>query len=104
VRAQGWSPERLAELKAKMSPATFFPGMLISYFVLALILDLMILSQPEHTIHYGMHAGMLLWVAVAAITFTHQIASGRTIVAYLVDASCELVYLIAMGAILGAWS
>jgi hypothetical protein len=103
VRAQGWSAQRLEELKKQTNPAKFFGGMLVSYFVLATVMAIGVAGYEHPNIHVGAHVGLLTWVAVAAVTMTHQLASGRTIVAYLIDTSCELVYLVVMGAIIGAW-
>ena len=38
TKAQGWSEQKVAELKAKMSPPKFFGGMIASYMVLAFAL------------------------------------------------------------------
>jgi hypothetical protein len=103
AKAQGWSPERIEEIKKSMNPAKFFGGMVISYLVLATILAVLITSFTDSGIVAGIVIAKAVWLATAAITFTHQLASGRHFNAWLIDVSCEFVYFIIMGAIIGAW-
>jgi hypothetical protein len=103
IKAQGWSDEKVAELKAKMSPAKFFGGMIVSYFIMATALALIASAADVDTLVEGLCLGSLIWVITACLTMTHQLASGRHINAYFVDASFELIYLLMMGAIIGAW-
>jgi len=42
-------------------------------------------------------------VAIAAVSFTNFLPTNKKIAVYLIDVSCELVYLLVMGAIIGAW-
>ena len=103
IKAQGWSDEKVAQLKANMSPPKFFGGMLVSYTVMATALALIASAADVNTLTKGLCLGSLAWVIAACVTFTHQLASGRHINAYLIDSSCEFVYLLMMGTIIGAW-
>jgi hypothetical protein len=103
IKAQGWSEQRIEELKSQMNPAKFFGGMIVSYLVLATVMALMLARSEQVSLMTGIHTALLIWVAVACITMTHQLASGRTFIAYVIDAGCQLIYLLAMGAILALW-
>ena len=103
VDAQGWSPEKVAELQARMNPARFFGGMIVSYLLLAFALAALASAADVENLTQGLCLAGLAWVITACVTFTHQLASGRHVNAWLVDTGCELVYLLAMGAIIGTW-
>ena len=103
VRLHGFSEERIAKMKAAMSPPRFFGGMFISYLVLAAALALTLTATPEPTAQTGILLGILFWVATSAIAMTGQIASDRHIGIYFIDVGCALVYLVLMGWVLGTW-
>lgn len=103
TKAQGWCEARIEEIKKQMNPAKFFGGMIVSYLVVATIIAALVTSFSDSGIIAGVIIAKAVWLAVAAVTFTHHLASGRHINAWLIDAGCELVYLLIMGAIIGAW-
>jgi len=104
IALQGFSEEKVKEMQANRPPPVFFGGMIISYLVLALILALLIGALPEKSAFGGAGLGVLVWLGpAAAIGMTHWIASDKPIGVFLIDAGCELVYLVLMGLILGAW-
>src|SRR4029450_3783640 len=41
ITAQGYTEAQIAEMKAKMKPAVFFGGMLLAYFIIALVMAAM---------------------------------------------------------------
>jgi hypothetical protein len=51
----------------------------------------------------GIALGVAFWVGVASVYMTNHIASGKPFGIYLIDVGCDLVYLVLMGALLGAW-
>jgi hypothetical protein len=103
VKLHGYSPEQIKAMQAQMSPLKFFGGMIASYIVLGFALALLLSGMKEQSVAVGVGTGFVLWVAVAAVTMTGHLASVKAIGLYLIDVSCELVYLLIMGAILGAW-
>jgi hypothetical protein len=103
AKAQGWTDEQVAAIKAQMSPPKFFGGMIVSYVVLALVLAVLVVKIDVTSALGGALLGGLVWLAVAAVTFTHHLASGKIINAFLIDAGCELIYLPVMGAIISIW-
>jgi hypothetical protein len=103
VRLQGFTPEQVKEMQAKMSPPLFFGGMLVSYFVLAVALAAVLTAFSAPTMTSGAALGVAFWLGVAGIYRTNHIASGKPLGVYLIDVGCDLVYLVLMGALLGAW-
>lgn len=103
VKCQGWSEETVKKMQAQMNPAKFFGGMLVSYFVLAIVLALMVQALDIHWAAKGAIVGLGLWLAVAAVKMTDHIASGKPTGLYLIDASFQLIYLVGMGALLAGW-
>ncbi len=104
VQLQGYSEEKVKEMQVNRPPPAFFGGMIASYLVLALVLALLIGALPEKTALSGAALGALVWLGpAAAIGLTGWIASDKPIGVYFIDIGCQLVYLVLMGLILGAW-
>jgi hypothetical protein len=104
VKLHGYTDEQQARMKALRPPPLFFGGMIVSYLVLALVLAILIGSAPERSALGGAVLGVLVWLGpAAAIGMTGWLASDKPIGVFLIDAGCELVYLVLMGLILGAW-
>src|SRR5438132_10355720 len=74
VKLHGYSPEKVKEMQAQMSPPKFFGGMLLSYLVLGLALALLMSGLKEQSALSGALMGFLVWVAVAAVGMTAHIA------------------------------
>ena len=103
VKSQNLTDEQMAKMKADMNPAKFFGGMLVAYFVVAVVMAILVNQLPVRSVAAGAMLGLLVWVVVAAVQMTGHLASNRSIAAFLVDASYELIYLVGTGAILAAW-
>jgi hypothetical protein len=103
VRLHGYSPEKVKEMQARMSPPKFFGGMIASYIVLGFVLAILLSGLKEQTALIGAGTGLLVWVALAAVGMTGHLASDKVFGLYWIDAGCELIYLVLMGALLGAW-
>lgn len=103
VKLQGWSEEQVKEIQASMNPAVFFGGMLVAYFVVALVIAILVTSFDLRGAAAGATLGFVLWVAVAAIYMTGHLASHKPIGLFLIDASFQLIYLIGTGALIAAW-
>ncbi len=103
IKLHGYSEEKMKEMQAAMSPPKFFGGMLLSYLVLAWALAVMLTAVPSVNASIGIIFGLLFWVASSAIQMTGHIASDKRSGIYLIDIGCQLVYLVALGALLGAW-
>ena len=103
IQSQNLTDEQIARMKADMNPAQFFGGMVVSYFVLAVVMAILVTAFDIRSAASGALLGWLVWVAVAAVYMTGHLASNRSIAAFLVDTSFQLIYLVGMGAILAAW-
>ncbi len=104
IKLHGYTDLQLKEMKARRPPPVFFGGMIVSYLVLALVLAILIGLVPGMSALYGAALGVLVWLGpAAAIGMTGWLASDKPIGVFLIDAGCELVYLVLMGLILGAW-
>ena len=87
-----------------MKPARFFGGMVVSYLVLAVVMAILLTGFSQPTALTGVALGALLWLGPAsAIGMTAHLASDKPIGIYLIDVGCQLVYLLLMGVLLGAW-
>ncbi len=103
VRLHGYSDDKVKQMKATLSPLRFFGGMLLSYLVLAAAVALLLTPLAEPSILSGAAAAFLNWTAAAAIAMTDLLASDKVIGIYFIDISCQLVYVLLIGVILGAW-
>lgn len=104
VKLNGYSPEKVKQMQAAKPPALFFGGMVVAYFLLAIVLSVFIGATATTTWSGGATLGLLLWLGPAmAMGFTAWLASDRVIGVFLIDWAYQLVFLVMMGAILGAW-
>lgn len=103
LAAHNYTEEQVAAMKAANNPAKFFGGMLVSYFALALVIGVIVARFELHTWQQGAKVGLALWIAVAAVSFTNFLPTNKRLPVYVIDVTCELVYLVAMGVIIGVW-
>lgn len=104
VKLHGYSPEKVLEMKAKRPPALFFGGMIAAYIVLAFIMAILLVWLDVKSVRGGLLLAFLIWVGPAlCIGFTDWLASVKHIGIFYIDMSYQLVFLMVMGAILGAW-
>ncbi len=103
-RLHGYTDEQLARMKTARPPAVFFGGMVVSYSMLAAVLGILFASVGINSLGAGVTMGLLLWLGVALpIGITAWIASEKPFGAYAIDLAYQLVFLLMVGAILGAW-
>jgi hypothetical protein len=103
IKLHGFSEQKVKEMQAGMSPARFFGGMILSYLVLSAALALILSACAKPSALAGAALGFCFWLGSAAIAMTGYLASDKPFGIYLIDAACQLVYLLAMGALLGGW-
>lgn len=102
VKAHGYSEEKLKEMQKSAMPAYLVS--LVSYVVMAYVLAVFMANMNLTGASDGMTVGFLAWLGFAAtIGLTANMFSEKKIATYYLDASYQLVYLLVMGAILGAW-
>ncbi|HMF10842.1 MAG TPA: DUF1761 domain-containing protein [Gemmataceae bacterium] len=102
LKLQGFSEEKVKEMQAKTPPPRFFGGMILSYLVLAVALAILLSCFAEPSVTKGILLGLVFWLGSSAIVATGHIASDKSNGAYLIDVGCQLVYLVLVGALLGA--
>jgi hypothetical protein len=103
IKLHNFSEERMAAMKARRPPPLFFGTMIVCYFVLAFALAILLTGFPAPNTLTGAAVGAIFWLGAAAIGMTGHISSDKDNGLYLIDVGCELVYLVPMGVILGAW-
>ena len=104
VRLQGYSEERMAAMQARRPMPVFLGIMFVAYLVLAFAIAFLLTGIPGPNALTGAVLGVILWVGpAAAIGLTGHIATDKADGIYVIDIGCELVYLVLMGLILGAW-
>lgn len=104
VRLHGYTPEQVAEMKRLRPPAVFFGGMIVCYFILAIVMAVLLQNLSSPGVGGGIVLGLLLWIGVAVpIGITGWLASAKPLAVYGIDLGYQMVFLVAGGAILGAW-
>lgn len=104
LRLHGFSEEKVKEMQAKRPPTVFFSGMIACYLVVSFVMAILITSLSVTSALDGAVLGALVWLGpAAAIGMTGHLASDKDLGIYLIDVSFQLVFLLMMGAILGAW-
>ena len=103
VKAHGFSEEEAKQLQTKRSPAIFFGGMLVCYFVLAMAMAVIFNAGAINTAVAGAGWGLVFWIAFAALKMTDHIASGKQLAAFGIDAGFQLIAMLLTGAIVGGW-
>jgi hypothetical protein len=102
VRAHGYTPEKLATMKAAAGRA--YAGTFVAFVVMASVVGLLILHLGADSAGDGAAWGFHAWLGFALpIGFTAQLYSDKPVAAFLIDAGYQLVYMTVMGAILGGW-
>ena len=102
MRAHGHTPERLEEMQKGMGRA--YGLSFVCYLVMATVLAYLMLWIGAITVPGGVWLAFLCWLGFAAtIGMTAHLFSDRKPATYLIDVAYQLVYMLAMGAILGAW-
>ena len=104
IRLQGWSEERVADIKARMSPAKFLGGQLLCSLVLSFTVSLLVVTLNLRTAVEGACLGSILWLGPAAsIGMMGHLASDRKGGLYFIDTGHQLCGLVLQGVILSAW-
>lgn len=102
ARAHGFQEDQLAELRRTV--ARIWLVSLLCYLVVALVLAMLVSYLGLSRAVEGLGLGFLLWLGFAAtLGLTQSVFAGRGIAAYLIDTGYQLVYLLAMGALIAAW-
>jgi hypothetical protein len=102
MSAHGYTPERLEEMRKGMGKA--YGLSFLCYLVMATVLAILIGWVGAGNVWTGLCMAFYCWLGfVATIGLTSHLFSDRKLATYLIDVGYQLVYMLAMGAILGAW-
>jgi hypothetical protein len=103
-RLHGYSDERIKEMRRLHPPPVFFGVMIGSYLLLAAVVAVIARAAGVSSAGSGAVLGLLLWAGPAlAIGATAWIASDRPLAAFAMDWAYQLLFLVMMGAVVGAW-
>ena len=103
VKLHGWSEERTKEMPAKMNPAVFFGGMIVSYLVAAVGMAFLVAALDLRQPMDGVILAIAIWLVVAACAMTTHLAAQEHFGLYLIDTGFYLVFLVFMGVLLTIW-
>ncbi|MEP7065877.1 MAG: DUF1761 domain-containing protein [Gemmatimonadota bacterium] len=102
MAAHAHTPEDVERMKADAPRA--YGISFVAFLVMAFVLQLLINHLDAHTWQKGAAWAAHLWLGFAAtIGLMANVYSGGKFPVFLIDAGYQLVYLLVMGAILGAW-
>lgn len=101
-KAHGYTEEKLKEMQKTAMPA--YVVSLVCYLVMAYVLAMFIGLMHVASVKGGIWVGFFAWLGFAAtIGLTANMFSDKKLSTYIIAAGYQLVYLLVMGAILGAW-
>ena len=102
VRAHGYSAEKLEAMRA--AAGRTYAGSLLAFLLIAAVLHIFLAHLGAVSFPSGAAWGFHAWLGFALpIGFTAHLYSDKPVTAFLIDAGYQLVYLTAMGGILGQW-
>lgn len=102
VAAHGYTPERLAEMQKSAGKA--YAGSLVAFGMVAFVLHLFLSRLGAGDAVAGAAWGFHAWVGFAfPLGLTAWLYSDKRVATFLIDTGFQLVYLTAMGAVLGRW-
>jgi hypothetical protein len=102
VRAHGYTPEKLAAMRAGAAKA--YAGSFVAFVLMAAVFRLFLNHLGADGLHDGLGWGFHAWLGFALpLGFIANLYSDKSLATFLIDAGYQLVYFLAMGAILGAW-
>lgn len=103
MQAQGYTPERLEEMKKKGLTRAYV-GSALCDLVMAYVVALLATYTNSTTLAQGLWLGFLAWLGFAApIGLTANLFSEKPIAAWVIDAGYQLAFLVIMGALLSVW-
>lgn len=102
VAAHGYSEADVTAMRARAPRA--YGISFLCFLLMAHVMAWLVHLTGASTWLYGVHLGFLAWLGFAVtLGLTAQVYSNRKFAAFAIDCGYQLVYLLAMGAILGAW-
>lgn len=104
IKYNNYTTEQVAEMKKLRPPPVFFGGMIVSYFVFAVFLAIVLRNMSIPTWTAAALAGAAIWLAIALpIGVTSWIASNKQFGVYLIDLAYQLVFIVGASVIFALW-
>jgi hypothetical protein len=105
ARLNGYTELKLAEIRKDKPPALFFTAMIVAYLLIASVVAMIARAAGVASAVDGALLGLLLWIGLAlGIGITAYVASDKPVGVYAIDLSYQLIFLVMIGAIVGAWA
>jgi Protein of unknown function (DUF1761) len=102
VAAHEFGPEGMEKMKADAPRA--YGISFVAFLVMAAVLSIVLNHLGAHDWKSGALWGAHMWLGFAlTLGLIANVYSGKKFAVFLIDTGYQLVYLTAMGAILGAW-
>lgn len=102
MKAHGHTPEKLQQMQAQAGRS--YAVSFVCYLVMAVAMSILLHRVGVVSVLTGIKLGALVGLGFAAtLGLTANMFSDKPLSAYLIDAGYQIVYLVAMGAILAAW-
>jgi hypothetical protein len=102
MAAHGHTPEKLAAMRSSMAKTYAFS--FITYLIMAMVIALLMGLTGGTTMIQGIVLAVLAWLGFGfTIGLNTNLYSDKPAAAFMIDAGYQLVHVIVMGAIIGAW-
>ena len=102
MAAHGHTPEKLAAMQSSMGKTYAFS--FVTYLITAMVIALLIGLTGGASLVGGVVIAVLAWLGCGfPIGLNANLFSGKPASAFMIDAGYQLIYMIIMGAIIGAW-
>ena len=102
MAAHGHTPEQLAAMQSSMAKTYTFS--FVTYVIMAMVLALLMGLTGATTAIQGIVLAVVAWLGFGfTIGLNTNLYSNKPPGAFIIDAGYQLVHVIVMGAILGAW-
>jgi surface polysaccharide O-acyltransferase-like enzyme len=102
--ANGYTEARIQEMKRTHSPNRAIAVSFVCYLALAYVLAVLIDRIGATDWDEAVGVALLVWLGFAAtLGLVANMFSDRSLSAYVIDASYQLVFFVVMGAIIGGW-
>jgi hypothetical protein len=102
MAAHGHTPEQLAAMQSSMGKTYAFS--FLTYVIMAMVIALFMTLTGATSVVQGIVIAVLAWLGFGfTIGLNSNLYSNKRPAAFMIDAGYQLVHVIIMGAIIGAW-
>ncbi len=104
MRANGYSAEKMAEMRKARPPARSLAITFVSQFVMAVVLAYLMRWIEITGVKPGVMFGLLIWAGFAAtVALIANVFSDRPFQAFIIESGYQLCSITLMAAIIGGW-